>query len=159
MSDESIKLCRVLALCAACGVVFALAPPYGIAAVSLAALLVENGRRLEFISLFALVAVFPLLGVLSYVIVEKPFGGGPILFIALAVLRDFFGWFRPDPAPYESDAGPSLTPTEWQIVMVCGLAVGPIAAATYAYLRHKRSTASSRSAAELSHPPEPAQPR
>ncbi|MEP7337198.1 MAG: hypothetical protein ABI977_05590 [Acidobacteriota bacterium] len=125
-----------VALCAACGLLFLIVPPAGLGLAVIAVWWTSRNERAEFLYLLLLVAVFPVLGLLPWLITVVQ--GGPPFFLLLALFRDFFSWFRPDPNPAWSDTGPNITPTELHRMMVGAFVTATLAAIAYAWLLAKR---------------------
>jgi hypothetical protein len=132
----TVTILRHIALCAAGGLFFAVAPPIGIAVLALVAWKLPRDERAEFLCLFGLVVVFPTLGLLSWIVLNR--WGGPVFFLSLALLRDFFSWFRPDPNSGWSDTGPALTTGEWHVVMYSAFCIGVACAVAYPVLLNRR---------------------
>lgn len=132
----SFTILKQVALSIACSLLFIFAPPFGLCLVAIVIWRLPRGERLEFLCLFLIVGVFPILGLLPWIVSHH--WSGPVFFLSLALLRDFFSWFRPDLNPDWSDIGPELSPAEWNAIMAIAFALGALASLTYFWLLRKR---------------------
>ena len=122
--------------CITLGFVITLYPPLGCLLFFVALWLVPGSRRKEYLCLFWMSGIVPYFIVLPFLLVTGQ--AGRHRFLGLALLRQFFAFWREDPYPGIEDVGPGFTIEQWWAMITILLTATVLVAAYYGYLMGKR---------------------